>query len=429
MQPGRGRAPCQEGLQFGSRYPSSPFETVVYDFLPDEQLRDVLNLADFCGMLAFDKWTCNTNGRQAIFFRRRIETRYEAQMIDQGFCFNAGVWNFPDAPLRGLYARHRVYEGVRGMESFEPWIARIERFDAAILEEAASEIPPEWYGGESEALEKLLERLLRRRHLVPEPDRFGLEVVGATFSKLEVSHGRSTEKYVPVSGVALHAQCGSRRMGEHRRPVGRTAGARLPGGFTAGHAHHRTAIGDCPGQALASRRRRAIAARASPRNSRRGCGSPQTRPGLISQNSIRACRMRCSSARNERCWPPISTPNSTACSTITSRPRLAGGAASSRAHAPGSSNASTMYCCGGACRSLNAIFPWNSSPNRETHCGSITATVTACAATCTRWRLAAIPRSRKFWPTPPGASASASPAANSPPSPRRSQTLRGEQAT
>lgn len=57
-------------------------------------------------MLVFGKWTCNTNGRQAIFFRARDESRYQAQMIDQGFCFNACEWNFPDAPLRGLYARH-----------------------------------------------------------------------------------------------------------------------------------------------------------------------------------------------------------------------------------------------------------------------------------------------------------------------------------
>ena len=48
-------------------------------------------------------------------------------MIDQGFCFNAGEWNFPDTPLRGLYARNRVYEGVIGMESFAPWLERIEK--------------------------------------------------------------------------------------------------------------------------------------------------------------------------------------------------------------------------------------------------------------------------------------------------------------
>jgi hypothetical protein len=85
-------------------------------------------------MLVFDKWTCNTNGRQAIFFRdgdgagraAGAATRYCARMIDNGFCFNAAEWNFPDAPLRGLYARHRVYQGVRGLDSFEAWIARGE---------------------------------------------------------------------------------------------------------------------------------------------------------------------------------------------------------------------------------------------------------------------------------------------------------------
>jgi hypothetical protein len=65
----RGRAPCRTGKQFGSRYPGDPADTVVYDFLPDAQLRQVPNLTDFCGMLVFDKGTCNTNGRQAIFYR------------------------------------------------------------------------------------------------------------------------------------------------------------------------------------------------------------------------------------------------------------------------------------------------------------------------------------------------------------------------
>jgi HipA-like kinase len=169
IQMGRGRAPCQAGLQFGSMYPGSPAGTIVFDFLPDEQLCGVENLSDFCGMLAFDKWTCNTNGRQAIFFRSPAESRYRALMIDNGFCFNAGEWNFPDAPLRGIYARHHVYDAVRGMDAFEPWLARIaERIDEAAVEKAASEIPPGWYDGQADALEKLLEQLLRRRKLVPE---------------------------------------------------------------------------------------------------------------------------------------------------------------------------------------------------------------------------------------------------------------------
>ena len=167
MQLGRGRAPCQPGMQFGSRYPGSPAEVVVYDFLPGEQLRELANLGDFRGIFVFDKWTCNTNGRQAIFFRPKNDSPYQAQMIDQGFCFNAGEWNFPDAPLRGIYARHSVYEPVTGIDSFEPWLSRIESTIAeSALDEIQSEIPPEWYDDDADALNKMLEQLWRRRKLV-----------------------------------------------------------------------------------------------------------------------------------------------------------------------------------------------------------------------------------------------------------------------
>jgi hypothetical protein len=166
--------------------------------LPDEQLGAVRNLSDFLGVLVFDKWTCNTNGRQAIFFRDPggdagaadstassstapgyaasgytalgyTALGYTAMMIDFGFCFNAGEWDFPDAPLRGLYARHRVYDGVAGMEAFEPWLARLEnRITERVLGEEAAQIPPEWYAGDWDALERLLERLYRRRERVRE---------------------------------------------------------------------------------------------------------------------------------------------------------------------------------------------------------------------------------------------------------------------
>ncbi len=119
-------------------------------------------------MLAFDKWTCNTNGRQAVFFVELGRSRYQAMMIDQGFCFNAGEWNFPDAPLRGLYLRHRVYESVTGIESFEPWLRRIEHLGKETLGGIADEIPPEWYDDGYEKLGVLLERLLERRTRVRE---------------------------------------------------------------------------------------------------------------------------------------------------------------------------------------------------------------------------------------------------------------------
>jgi len=186
MEMPRARVPCQPGPQFGSRYPGDPRRLTLHDFLPDDQLRGVENLHDFAGMLVFDKWTCNTNGRQTIFFREErhrpavrddglekedqpLEDRdYRAAMIDQGFCFNAGEWNYPDAPLRGLYARNRVYEGVIGMESFAPWTERVEKsVTERVLAEVIREIPPEWYEDDYDAVTKLLEQLYRRRTRVP----------------------------------------------------------------------------------------------------------------------------------------------------------------------------------------------------------------------------------------------------------------------
>lgn len=90
-------------------------------------------------------------------------------MIDQGFCFNAGEWNFPDAPLRGLYARNSVYEGVRGRSSFGPWLERIERYmTEKVLDALIREIPPEWYEDDLAALWRLTEQLHKRRSIVPE---------------------------------------------------------------------------------------------------------------------------------------------------------------------------------------------------------------------------------------------------------------------
>jgi hypothetical protein len=169
IQRGRGNVPCQAGSQFGSRYPGSPAEISVMDFLPTDLLSEVTNLIDFCGMFVFDKWTCNTDWRQVIFFRNPGEAHYQMQMIDQGFCFNAGEWNFPDGPLRGLYAQHRVYESVRGIESFEPWLTRLEsNMTKALLDDVARQIPPEWYDFNTDALDKLLKDLLRRREMVRE---------------------------------------------------------------------------------------------------------------------------------------------------------------------------------------------------------------------------------------------------------------------
>lgn len=164
---GRGdRRRCAAGLQFGSRFVGGQTPGQVVDYLPESQLRELRNLREFAGMLVIDKWTGNCNGRQAVFERRARERKYKATFIDQGFCFNAGDWSFPDSPLRGVYGRNCVYESVTGWESFEPWLSRVEAFREEALGAIAEEVPTEWYGGDPGELERLLEQMYARRKRV-----------------------------------------------------------------------------------------------------------------------------------------------------------------------------------------------------------------------------------------------------------------------
>lgn len=166
---GRGvREACAAGLQFGSQFVGGLMPGQVVDYLPEPQMDEVRNLNEFAGMLAVDKWAGNCNGRQAVFERRPRERKYRAVFIDQGFCFNAGEWSFPDSPLRGVFPRNQVYARVRGWDSFEPWLSRIEEFPADRLWAIAEEVPPEWYGGDLTTIERLMEQLLARRGRVRE---------------------------------------------------------------------------------------------------------------------------------------------------------------------------------------------------------------------------------------------------------------------
>ena len=169
LQIGNDRVRCASGLQFGSPFPCDPLRTPVYDFLPDTLLEDVQNRDRFAGILVFDKWTCNCDSRQLVFHRTGTESsQYAATMIDQGYCFHAAEWDFPDAPLRGLYGRPGVYTEIAGLESFEPFLKRLENLDGEILEEAACRVPPEWYEAKTHELGALLGKLLERRHQVPD---------------------------------------------------------------------------------------------------------------------------------------------------------------------------------------------------------------------------------------------------------------------
>jgi hypothetical protein len=155
--------PCASGLQFGSRYVADPHTTAVFDYLPESMLKRIVNIHDFARVLALDKWTGNADGRQAVFTKEPNQRRYKAWFIDQGYCFNAGEWSFPDSPLRGVFARNAVYEHVIGWDAFEPTLLRIEGITEETISEIASEIPSEWFHHDFNALSQLITTLHQRR--------------------------------------------------------------------------------------------------------------------------------------------------------------------------------------------------------------------------------------------------------------------------
>ncbi len=175
---GSRREEVPPGLHFGSRMAVHPERVAVFDFLPDKLLSKVENRVDFLGALVFDKWVANADSRQAVFFRARGKTwtplkgdtparlGFFAQMIDHGFAFNGSNWIFQDSPIQGLYFRTSVYDEVRSLDSFQPWLDMIEHFPVEVIDSAWKEIPRNWIEQDEEALEQLLETLLKRRSRV-----------------------------------------------------------------------------------------------------------------------------------------------------------------------------------------------------------------------------------------------------------------------
>ena len=196
IQLGPRRVAPEPGWHFGSRFPGDPIHTVVYDYLPDVLLQKVANRAEFAGVLAFDQWTGNADSRQSIFYRAEVKelaagvgasqkvvrssasafqkgatkpgAHFVAQMIDHGFLFDGPHWRFGDSPIRGVYHRPVMYQGVRSLADFEPWLDRIVHFPEEVIDQTVKQIPPEWIAGDEDALHHLMEQLLRRRKRVPD---------------------------------------------------------------------------------------------------------------------------------------------------------------------------------------------------------------------------------------------------------------------
>jgi hypothetical protein len=179
IQLGSSRLSIEPGWHFGSRYPGDPAKVMVYDFLPDLLLDKVVNVAEFLGVLVFDKWMGNADARQSIFFRARLRqwspgpeppprAGFVAHMMDHGYVFNGPHWIFPDSPLQGLYFRPSVYQSVRSFDDFEPWLDRVVHFPEEVVDAAQKQIPPDWLAEDAAALDAMLAKLMSRRKRVPD---------------------------------------------------------------------------------------------------------------------------------------------------------------------------------------------------------------------------------------------------------------------
>jgi hypothetical protein len=176
--------PVAAGWHFGSRFPGNPDRDAVYDYLPDSLLTQVQNLRHFLAVFAFDKWTANSDSRQSIFVRQRIKEwlddpdmpprsssplakGFVALMIDHGYTFDGPHWEFNDSPMQGFYFRPMVYQGVRKLDDFEPWLTRIREAPAELFDGILRDLPRQWLpGGDETPAERLVEQLYRRRRLV-----------------------------------------------------------------------------------------------------------------------------------------------------------------------------------------------------------------------------------------------------------------------
>ncbi len=158
--------PWKAGAHLASLYVEDPSNGPVFDYLPESLLERLENVYDFPRVLVLDRWTSNSDGRQAVFSRNGKRRDYSATFVDQGYCFNAGDWDFPDSALRGVYARNCVYRGVTGWDSFEPALTRAEEMDIDEIWRIAAAIPGEWYEFDTGGLKQLVEALYHRRAII-----------------------------------------------------------------------------------------------------------------------------------------------------------------------------------------------------------------------------------------------------------------------
>jgi hypothetical protein len=156
-----GRTLCTSGSCFGSRHPGN--RTLIFTRLPKDRMQDVENLTDLAGILLFDLWTSNLDAREILFFRKANKWKMRANMIDSGGCFRGSRWDFGDVCRSAPQPNPHYFSQVTGIESFEPWLTRIESLAENAVTDAWEAVPPQWYGSDLVSLRLMLKQLNARR--------------------------------------------------------------------------------------------------------------------------------------------------------------------------------------------------------------------------------------------------------------------------
>jgi hypothetical protein len=171
----RSRMPVAAGLAFGSQHPTwqcgkRRILLPILDLRVALGVGSVENLSELSGILIFDKWTANSDGRQISCLELPTEhcKAFRMFMYDNGFCFGAGDWEFKQWPRQGLYDEKAVYSKIKINQDIQPWL---ERLEATITREElhmiAEELPESWINGDSDELLKMLNCLYERKRILP----------------------------------------------------------------------------------------------------------------------------------------------------------------------------------------------------------------------------------------------------------------------
>jgi hypothetical protein len=170
-----GQQPIRSGLHLGSRVVITSLQGRSYDFLPQSFRPLVRNPEDLVGIQLFDRWTCNRDTRQLVFWKYSRDKKYSVTFIDNGHCFGGPEWSF--APLIV------PDDETSATSAWLGWADRIATFPIRKFESiAACLIPSEWQG-EKGQFAVIFEALRMRQAIIAANVKNRLNSVDQTYAR------------------------------------------------------------------------------------------------------------------------------------------------------------------------------------------------------------------------------------------------------